>query len=104
MLSAIHFNHDHRFQTYKIEDVICEGMLPAKFEVSDLLAAQAIPEKFLCVGLMWAKATLQFWWEDRLASWSFPLHYRHRYCAPPSPFFPAPTLPFKGREISRPPL
>src|SRR3954465_13540465 len=100
MLSAIHFNHDHRVQTYKIEDVICEGMLPAKFEVSDLLAAQAIPEKFLCVGLIFAKATLQFWLEDGLVGLTFHLQFSDVLVTHPPLTHPHPNPPLEGEGHS----
>jgi hypothetical protein len=94
MLSAIHFYHEHRFQTYEIEDVIFKGMLPAKCKMSDLFAAQAIPEKFLCIGLIFAKATLQFWLEDGLAGLA---SHGAALLLP----IPTPTLPLKGREFDQ---
>ena len=70
-------------------------MLPAKFEVSNLFAAQAIPEKFLCVGWILAQATLQFWLENVRVGLAFHLQFSDFF----SPI-PTPTLPLKGRELS----
>lgn len=36
MLTAIQFDHDHSFQTRKIEDVIGEGMLPPELATIEL--------------------------------------------------------------------
>src|SRR4051812_7667570 len=91
MLSAIQLNDEHRLQTYKIEDVVFEGMLPAKFQVSDLFAAQTTPEKFLCVSWILAKAALQFWLNDVLVGLAF-------HCAVLLVPIPTLALPLKGRE------
>lgn len=46
MLPTINFQYQSCFQTYKINDVISEWMLSAKFVSRNLFQAQMLPELF----------------------------------------------------------
>ena len=44
VLSAIDFNDQFPFQTYEINDVGWEWMLPAKFKIAELTIPQSLPQ------------------------------------------------------------
>ena len=85
VLSTIHFNREHRLQAYEIDDIVPEGMLPAKLEVSHLLSPQAGPDTLLCVSRILTQTALQPWLEDSLVCLAF-----HAAA------YPIPTPPLEG--------
>jgi hypothetical protein len=69
-------------------------MLPAKFQISDLLSPQAVPKKLLCISGILAKAPLQFWRQDFFVCLTF-----HVVGCPSGILpIPIPTFPLKGKE------
>jgi hypothetical protein len=71
MLSAVNLDCEHRFQTDKVENVITEGVLPAKLESLHLPASQTAPQAQLGVRHILPQDALQPSLPDALAGLSF---------------------------------
>jgi hypothetical protein len=55
VLSAINFNDQFPFQTYEINDVRWERMLPAKFKIAELTISKSLPQERLSIGLRFSQ-------------------------------------------------
>ena len=42
-MAAIKFDHETLLKTYKVDDVVSNGLLPPEFVVTELMEAQMLP-------------------------------------------------------------
>ena len=73
MLTSVNFHHQHRVEPHKINDVISKRMLPAKLELSQLLAPQKAPQTLLCFCHVATQSTLQLGFQYRFIGLAFHL-------------------------------
>src|SRR4029453_2451820 len=93
MLTTVQFDDNGSLEAHEIQNVIGERVLPTKFAVLDLPAAQALPKHMLSIRRCIAQPALQPWSENRLLRLSF-----HDAC---QQHHPHPTLPLKGGVLGQ---
>jgi len=93
VLTTVQFDNQRSLETYEVQNEIGERMLPAKFAVFNLPAAQTLPKQVLGIRRSIAQSALQLRSEDLLVRLSSHDGWHQHH--------PHPTLPLKGRALER---